>query len=286
MLASFKNVTKLTEEQITLEEELLILEATQEDIARSLYSLMKHNNGLFKSEKQGHFLRSSAAPTHNDEYDGLHNHLKDAGVPIDKNKHTHVMMHTQYLNFNPYSQTDGARPGRGARTSNSVFLMDKHGVQAHYKLGRTGADYDPKKTTKTWERPTGVATGGEEHHYNADEEPHMTSKHLGKVGEKITHDVSVERLHNLGPSRFGAGRGPDQYMTVMKTDDGHILHHYGTPPASLKGFRTGQDWKGTVSGEVKKHHVDRNGNNVTILTRPKFNVKSKPEEPSPEFPRY
>lgn len=280
MLAKFSDATKKTEIQEQLIEEMLINEATQEDVARSLYSLMKHNNGLFKSEKQGHFLRSMGHPTADDDMDDSHP-LKQAGVPIDKNKHTHVLSHVQHLNFNPYSATDGARAGRGARTSHSVFLLDKHGVVSHHKLGRTDGEYNPKKTTTTWERPAGVATAGEEHHYKSDDEPLHVSKHLGKVGEKITHDVSVERVHNLGPSKFGGGYGrpgPDQFMTVMKTDDGHHIHHYGTPPASLKGYRTGQDWKGSVTGEVKKHHVDRNGNNVTILTRPKFTVKSKPPE--------
>lgn len=288
MLARFKDVTKKTEVEESLIEELLITEATSEDVAKSLYSLMKHNNGLFKSEKQGHFLKSHAQPTTDDSFDDNlgDGHLKAAGVNIDRNKHTHVFNHVQHLNFNPYSQTDGARAGRGARTSHSVFLMDKHGVVAHHKLGKTGGEFDPKKTVKSWERPSDAVTDGKEHHYHADAEPLMTSQHLGKVGDKISHNVSVERLHNLGPSKFGYGRGPDQYMTVMKTDDGHHIHHYGTPPASLKGYRQGEEWKGTVSGEVKKHHVDRNGNNVTILTRPKFEVKSKPEEKKPEFPKW
>lgn len=294
MLARFKDVTKKTELEESLVEEMLIAEATGEDVARSLYSLMKHNNGLFKSEKQGHFLRNHMQPTTDDSFDDNvgDGYLKAAGVNVDRNKHSHVFNHVQHLNFNPYSVTDGARAGRGARTAHSVFLVDKHGVVAHHKLGRTGGEYDPKKTVKAWERPADAVsdTSGKEHHYHADDEPHMVSKHLGKVGEKTSRDVTVERLHNLGPSKFGGGYGrpgPDQYMTVMKTDEGHILHHYGTPPASLKGFRTGDNWKGTVSGEVKKHHVDRNNNNVTILTRPKFNRTDAPApEAKPDFPKW
>jgi len=284
MLAKFSDVTKKTDIQEQLVEDMLIQEATQEELARSLHSLIKSNNGLFKSEKQGHFLRNQAWSTADSDFDEGSGYLKQAGVSVDKNKHTHVLHNVQSLNFNPHF---GARAGRGAKQSHSVFLMDKHGVVSHHKLGQTEGEFNPKKTTTTFERPAGIATGGEEHRQIADEEPLHTSQHLGKVGEKISHDVTVDRIHNLGPSKFGGGYGrpgPDQFMTAMKTDDGHHIHHYGTPPASLKGYTQGASWTGKVSGEVKKHHVDRNGNNVTILTRPKFEVKSKPEEKKPDFP--
>lgn len=279
MLTSFKNFTQPVNEE--LDEDRLITEATHEDMIRSLSSLIKHNNGLFKSERQGFFLRNQGWRTSENE-DGV-NHMRSIGVPVDLNKHTEVGHFTQFHNFNPYS-AEGARAGRGGRTSHHVYLMDKHGVVAAYKLGQTQHQFDPKKTQKVWERPADAVTSGNEHH--VEEDPHMVSKHLGKVGDKITHDVTVVRLHNLGPSRFAPAytRAPDQYMTVMKTDEGHIIHHYGTPPASLRGYRTGDDWKGTVTGEVKKHHIDRNGNHVTILTRPKFTRTNTPAKENPKFP--
>jgi hypothetical protein len=273
-----------TEAELQAIEDLLIeAYASDDDMNKSLHSLMKNNNGLFKSEAQGHFVKSRANSLHGDPNqdgnwgDKAKDHYKGLGIPIDLNKHSHMLHTTVHMDMGGWS-AQGYRAGRGARTSHKVFLMDKHGVHSAYKLGESGHQLDPKKTQKIWERPAGVEVK-HEHETEAGHAPVMVSQHQGKVGEKHTFTAKLERMHNLGPAPFGPRGGPDQHMSVFKTKDGHLLHHFGTPPKEVMDHHLKNTHPASASPEhkefkitatVKKHHIDRNGNNVTVVTRPKI----------------
>lgn len=119
------------------------------DIVKSLFSLCKYNNGYFKSEKQGNFIRKGKTLAHlwgNRDDKSFDN--ENFGVTVDEEETA--------IQFEGRIPFGSSRNGRGDRRMIYYFVMDEKGVKRYYKLGieyySGGSCIDPSKTKLVWER--------------------------------------------------------------------------------------------------------------------------------------
>lgn len=251
---------------------------------KTLSSLVKYNNGVWKSAKQRDFLTGPKGIMGGDsknsghqrrDYESMKNWF---GVEADPKKNQFVI------------QTAGSvawAPGKKAwKRFEWMWVLDDYGVVKKYKLGfeETGpgsSGVDKKKTKLEWERKGKIDTkafdDSAKDKANADaakdkakKDAADKSQYVGKPGEWIDDKiVKIEKMVDLGEGNFGT-----RWMTIIKDEDGNTYNYFGWP-------KTGGDvsqeaiYKNTYSmrAKVKKHYVNKNGIKVTVVGYPKFGVK-------------
>lgn len=208
---------------------------SQEDLNRSVFSLIKNNNGLFKSLGQYKVLSSFHA-----EYsDGLH-HSDKTGILGGKDdpqwnsvvKHEGgFFMLEGYVNW---SGDEYANAGRGGMRWSHLCFFDGKGITGQYKIKYVGNMRDgmaPKSISLVWERPAEVE--GEDFGAAV-----QVAKQEREVAEK-------ERLDGAAPLKEGRyefqgivkstkiqdGYYNTEYKMLVELDDGNRL--YGTVPSSI-----------------------------------------------------
>ena len=258
--------------------------------AKTLNSLIKYNNGVWKSAKQRDFLTSDKGILGGDfedsrgyghqrrDYPFLKSHF---GVDIKKPQYAIIVSGS--MNFADYGS-------KGLRHFGNVFVMDDAGVVAKYKLAYTygkgnlkgAASLDTKRIKLEWERSGKVDTKeldkaskamADEKKQREDDRKKENDKsdYIGSPGEWIKDlEVKIEKVVDLGPGEFG-----NRWMTIMKDNNSNVLNYFGYPKAETRDEK-----KFVLRAKVKKHYVNKNGVKVTVVGYPKFteqaNEASKP----------
>lgn len=236
------------------------------DVISSLHSLVKRNNGLFKSAKQADFLKKVLKRDYNDFIPVY------AGINEDGNYATW----TGWMNWADYGR-------RSTRQYGWIFKYDDFGITNVWKLKwkETPGYYDnnmnyrpsgqmvidPKGTKMTFERPEGLDMSSikESIEKAAEVTPEeAASEYVGTVGEVYDNEVEVV-------STFVSHAGYYGPTTIigMKDADGNKLVWFSSGMASVE-----RGEKIRIKGRVKKHEEYR-GVKQTTLTRCKvFDLKA------------
>lgn len=211
----------------------------------SLKGLTTKNNGFFKSVKQAQFLFKQYSQVFN----SLHTHAQvreNFGVIVADDQITvEVTAYTRWADYG----------SRSVIPVMYVFVLDKAGVVASYKVGGTGNlrdgwGPDPTKTKMLWVRsddavcPWSFPT---EQEIAAQKAAETVSQWLGYPGDKIQATLTLIRSRHLGSSRFG-----DMFLSVFKDAAGNIVNIWrmfdlqAGETISVKGtIKSTDDYKGT-----------------------------------------
>lgn len=157
------------------------------DTYKTLASLAKYNDGVFKSLKQKNYLMKTM-------------YLRSADAPdmmsyygIEGKPGTKAVVVEAMCNWSDYGS-------RGMIPISWIFFIDSIGVYKKAKLGyrgnlRDGAYPDPKKTKLEWERPEFVTAPHlveeEKAVAVAEEKAKAEGKHVGAVGKRSTFEGTV-----------------------------------------------------------------------------------------------
>lgn len=210
----------------------------------SLQSLIKNNDGLFKSDKQGRFIL----------WKWTIDDLEEMGEGHWINNFIGVKEGHKYIVVDGFYSFSHGR-GKGHRPASFCYEMDAHGVVARYKSRYTGDgdSYSLKSVEKDWERAveTPIETNTEAHR-EVSEAPE--SKWIGEVGERLTDLKLMVKYVNGFDGQFGF-----TYVYKMEDEDGNQFTWF-----TQKSLEQGQSY--IVRGTVKKHDEFR-GVKQTVLTR-------------------
>lgn len=239
-----------------------------EDIGRNLGSLIKYNNGYFKSEKQAAFFKNAkwTRIERRTDKDSLKNYfnveIEDGQYAIDIGG---MMSWADY-------------GSKGNRPVTWFFVLDDFGIVRKYKLKyvgdmRTGTAPDPDKTKLEFERNSNqkpdwasdenLEKSKKEKEQKAAELADKRSKmsHLAKVGEKIENiDVTIEKIIDRGYGAYG-----QEWLTIFKTADGNLIYWNNRPQNGDEG--SSLTIKKTT---VKKEITTKAGDPAIVITRPSF----------------
>ena len=237
---------------------------SRDDLAKSLNSAVKYNNGFFKSEKQAKFLM--------DAWKGIFQTDKDE---LKKNYNVEIFGKevavdvTQTLHF-------------GVATTQLVtwiFVLDSSGVVRKYKLKRHNNKVDPTATKKEFERDNKI----EKPEWATDDALSASKKeamrkhlehlvklhsqvHVGEAGEVIK-DLKLIGSHLID-------RGYDRYdnrdvTSVFKTENGDLIY-WGSVPKNIDESQfAGMEFK-LIKATVKENGFNKKQEPYTKILRPKF----------------
>jgi hypothetical protein len=220
-----------------------------QDTHSTLTSLIKSNDGQYKSVKQADFLNKRF--TRENLWDS-ESAMKNFGIQLTADQ---FMVSTNaYVRWVGYG-TKSVRPVTW------MFVMDQHGVVAQYKLGyvgdmRGGTSPDPAKTTTVWQRMAEVVA------LQRPVEPEVQpSEHIGTIGERMTFKgviVSVAEFERAKFHYYDSGVG---YITRVNVNGNDVVY-FGT-----FGLERGAEveFKATV-----KEHGEYRGRRQTVVNRPKL----------------
>jgi len=229
------------------------------DQYKSLQSLAKYNNGIFKSKKQRDFITNKWADRSPSDL------KKFFGIPAEDDK--------------KYVQVEGmySWADYGSRSQIPfwyIFELDEYGVTRKWKVGakgnlRIGASPDPKKVKLEFTRPNDqdvdhLKDDPEQNRSAAKTEFYKslggsTGKYLGTPGEK--HDFGeVELIF----SKFSYGDYGPRTFQILKDKDGNLIWYTG------KDLGLDRGEKAHLTGKVKKHMVSKRQEKVTIIIYPKI----------------
>lgn len=223
------------------------------DAFKSLSSLVKTNNGQYKSVKQAQFL-DKVCRRARQGYDTPESVMNFYGIPMGADQY--IVQTSAMTRWADYGS-------RSARPVTWIFVMDTHGVVAQYKLGyvgdmRSGTSPDPKKTQKLWERvgeavPLEVPVA----------EVLPESFHIGAIGNRlelqgvIKSVIEFQRTTRFSYYDSGAG-----YVTKIDIDGSDVVYfgHLGAKGETVR-----------VKATIKDHSI-RDGRKQTVISRPKVLV--------------
>lgn len=243
-----------------------------QDVYKTLGSLVKFNNGFFKSAKQSNFVlsekfswawvRPSEVKTDEERAQYERNSVGYFNIPVDARVNTvyHVSATTQWAEYGR----------RSVRRVAWVFVCDRFGVVAQYKLrfiyANDGASssVDPTKTELLWSRPADAVMPSlfeeEEKRIAAAVAANANKTFIGKVGERIeltAKIVSVKQFEGQSFSYYDSGV---RTMTVLEDADGNRLMYWNALGSKGETVR----FKATV-----KAHQEYKGVKQTVLSRAK-----------------
>lgn len=179
----------------------------------SLKSLVNKNLGFFKSVKQSTFLYKAyknactTLPENFKKYMGIDVAEDQVGVEVNS--------------FNQWADYGS----RSIIPSITVFLIDKMGVVAQYKVRgngnlRDGWGPDPKKTELLWSRPVdAVCPWSFDAPVVNTEDPLKSNEWLGYPGDKIEVTLKFIRCRSMGASQWG-----DSYLSVFEDEKGNVVN--------------------------------------------------------------
>lgn len=216
------------------------------DLHRTLSSLVKFNNGFFKSKKQAQFIL-----TNKKWEDCTWLNIDWNSFSIDVPKGTKV--------FNTSGMTAWASYGaKSLRPVTWVWVLDKFGVVGQYKLGykgdmRSGTAADSEKTKKIFERDSTL----NKPQFEEDEEKEVsTSKWVGTLGQRLEFEALVAEVRT-----FTSGPYEGVTITTLSDGDGNLFNLWGEIASPGEKIR--------IRATVKKHTEFR-GVKQTTVNRPKI----------------
>jgi hypothetical protein len=235
----------------------------------SLKGLVNNNNGVWKSTKQRWFVTNKILGP--DDLRSDSEKCKDFfGVSFTPPQKLVVLQ----------ALTIWAEYGNRSKVPVFYgFVLDDNGVVAFYKIGTKGnlaigAGPDPKKTKKEWSRPDNVDTSHLVDEPKPEDKPEINAgEYLGEIGKRI--NVSVELVY----SKYQESKpvswnvSTDVFWNVYKDTNGNIIYHTG----SESPIKVGE--KGNMTATVRKQAVNKKGEKVTTVMRPRFVNSPKDDSP-------
>lgn len=221
------------------------------DTFKTLTSLIKSNNGQFKTVKQASFL-SKRLKIDRAEIDTKEGVLKYFGIDMNPELGQYICMIEGSIRWVDYGHNS-------YRPVTWVFLMDQHGVVAQYKLGyvgtmREGTCPDPTKTKNLWTRqgevvPLIVEEKTEEN----------LSDHIGKVGERMMFKGTIKFVNTFDRPKFSYYDSGVGHITTILVDNSEVVYF---------GFLGEKDTEVNFKATIKEHSVYKD-RKQTIVARPK-----------------
>ena len=204
---------------------------------RTLESIIK-NNGIFKSSKQQWFLLNKKWTYW--KVGGMgRDHLFKSVADVKKLRGINVLKDDYVVEVGAFVIFGKKGAGHGTRWLSWLYVVDDAGVREKYKLkykyshGGSAAGLDLSKTKREWVRPKSDAEEefmqkaaqdrlSQEKKIKAGEAQLKNSQWIGVIGER-QKDVKVEVLRkNFFETRYGSSS-----ITVMKDENGNMIHHWG-----------------------------------------------------------
>lgn len=226
---------------------------------RSLESLVKSNNGIFKSTKQKWFLTKGWE--YGDKVGGGKDPTFRSSADVKKLRGISGVKDGEYVVHINAAMIFGKRgAGQGTRRLEWVYIVDDVGVREKYKLGfeyykRGGSGLDLSKTKREWKRDESDPRIKDFQEDVAQEKVGKLKKKLlnkqalkksdyvGVIGERVRGlEVEVLRKHYF-ETQWGRSS-----ITVMKDNEGNMIQHFG------KNWLSKGDKK-KIDFTVKDHEV-------------------------------
>lgn len=239
------------------------------EMYKSLASLVKYNDGIYKSPKQRYVLEKKIKDQARTNKAELKNWFN---VDLDDDQTQKAIVVKGMASW--------AAGIKGQRPVSWVFVLDDLGVVKKYKLKykgdlRSGTAPDPEKTQLEFQRNDNTITSKiddfrnqetsdkEEREKKAKEkESKPKGKHIGSTGEKISVSGTLELSSGPKYGEFG-----EYYINKIRTDDGDLILNFGKSLGN-KGDKI------KVKGTVKKHSTDSiTGEPITVVGRMKLAEK-------------
>lgn len=225
------------------------------DTFKSLVSLVKTNNGQFKSVKQANFLFDRFQRQHNDC--GLSPAAAKSYFNVEMTEGQVLVTVDAYVRWASYG-------ARSVRPVTWKFVVDREGVVAQYKLGyvgdmRSGTSPDPAKTELLWQR-VGEVTPLERTPEVAVDAP--VSQHLGVVGERMKFSGVIKMVSTFERQRFHYYDSGVGYITHVDVGGSTVVYFGSFGSEYEKGSAV--EFVATV-----KEHGEYRGVRQTIVNRPR-----------------
>jgi hypothetical protein len=237
-----------------------------EDMSRSLNSLIKSNGGLWKSPKQASFiLKKLATPV---DVDKVELKKKYMGVDIQSGSHyIEISGMSIWANYGSRSQIPKWW----------IFTLDDFGVVQKFSIGargnmRDGAGPNTEKVKLEWERDDSLITPEMEKEVNDQHKKEfyvnlggvVGGAHIGEVGKRM-HIGKVKLIAEKEVGATYAGYyAATRYWHLLEDENGNKFYYTGAHAPLKKG-----ESKDLTAG-IKQHMVSNKGEKVTVIWRPKW----------------
>lgn len=226
----------------------------EEDLFRSMSSLVKFNNGLFKSEKQAAFLLKRVFKFIDSDV-VVAEKRNWFGIDVLEGQFTLTINAT--MRWTDYGS-------RSIIPMMYVFVADEHGLVAQYKVPfngnlRMGASPAPERTKLLWTRPTDLALP-EVKVAEKEAKPVATSHHIGQVGMRVafTGKVVAVRTFQTSSRNHYYDTGV-RHQTAVEVDGNKVVYWN-----MLGDAQEGDEVQFTAT---IKEHSEYNGVKQTIVSR-------------------
>lgn len=248
------------EEEVELKEDFYWENDWDSEQFRNFSSLVKYNEGIFKSNKQAKFLLNKLKNRLRSDADSLKNFFG-----IDANSNEKAILITGYAQWSRYG-------AKGTRPVTWAFVLDDYGVTKKYKIKyrgdmRKGTSPDPSKTQLEWSRNESAAKPLIQKLKDEEKEQAKAvaatpqGKHIGNIGDRTNFEGTVEM--SFGP-KYGAFG--EYYINKIRTSLGDAILNFGNAMGN-KGDKI--KFKATVA----KHDTDsRSGEPITLVKRVKMSA--------------
>lgn len=222
------------------------------ELYNSLSSLVKKNNGQFKSVKQAEFLFKRLSSQFVEDGGDYSLVKKYFGIDmIDGQIKVEVQAHMRWADYGAKSH----------RPITWVFVLDQHGVVGQYKLGyvgdlRSGCSPDPMKTKVLWQRQGEVVPLAKPEVIKADE---PVSEHIGTVGARVAIEGVIKSVSEFARRTFHYYDSGVGYVTRIDVAGSDVVYfgHLGDKGETVS-------IKATI-----KEHGEYKGRKQTVISRPK-----------------
>ena len=230
-----------------------------------------NNGGLFRSYKQGHFLRQQGKKLISCPYT-----LATVQCTSEEISYRWGLTLPKDSTAFQIEATFGApvqgsvRFGGNARTIGWLFIVDEFGVTEFYKLKFDQRSYPVKEgITLKFERGCADTKSlGEE---KAELQKSSTSEFQGTVGERINVEGIIKKIHFS--QKFYCGQSEDFYIFNITDKDGNVFIYKGSKNL-LESKIVGDEEKVIQGKFTVKKHEEFNFKKQTIVARPsKLQIK-------------
>lgn len=232
---------------------------------KSFSSLVKFNNGLFRSEKQAKFLLAKVFNKQNEEC-----------VPEKKNFFGIDILATDYV-FRVEATVRWASYGsRSVIPVTWIFVADESGIKAQYKLKyngnlRDGCSPAPEKTETLWVRPQGLELPNFFEVKTNVEQLVNETNFIGVVGKRVTFKGTIKSVREFSSERrFSYYDSGFRTQTVIEVDGSEMIYWN-----SLNGAKKGDVVEFTAT--VKQHQVYKDKKQTVISRASKVSILNAEE---------
>lgn len=220
----------------------------QTDLAKAVFSLIKYNNGFWKSYKQREFIIKQMSSFYyvHDEAAAV---KKVYGISVKESNRTWCL--EGEVRWADYGRRSYRRVGY-------LFAFDEFGITAQYKLhyfyddASGSSSINPHKSELVWSRDESLELP-------VLEKPAAVtaSQHVGAVSEWLETEVTIKSIRCVGSNYYGS-----VYQTRMVDNSGNVIIYWGI----MKETYVADDWNSKVFLRAKvKAHDEYKGTNQTIV---------------------